>query len=300
MSQPWQRAEREADLSGAVDALAGLEGSALSSLLLEVMARRAAARSPAQILRQAASDPFTRPADLDQRWLLRLDAAFAEALPPRFEAVELAPVVPLGTVSALAVAHQNKVLATTRQTEVLADPTNALALLVAERRARGEAVVRLCTSARVLRTPKVNVPGFTQHFRLWAFVTGGRDTGGRAFEREALLEHVGLHNTVLEALRRQGLGVPQPVVQLAVGEGHHAWMDGLLPDARLSSLQGNYYQLVRLNLALPVGDRLRPVSDGGFVDWLAQLRSDRKERLFISAIGTELLLRLYASPAPPP
>lgn len=242
MSQPWQRAEREAGLSGAVDALAGLEGSALSSLLLEVMARRAAARSPAQILCQAASDPFTRPADLDQRLMLRLDAAIAEALPPRFEAVELAPVSPLGTVSALAVAHQNKVLATTRQTEVLADPTNAL----------------------------------------------------------ALLEHVGLHNTVLDALRRQGLGVPQPVARLAVGEGHRAWVDGILPDASVSTLPGNYYQLVRLNLALPVGDRLQPVSDGGFVDWLARLRSDRKERLFISAIGTELLIRLFASPAPPP
>lgn len=299
MSTPWQNAEQAAGLPGVVDALGGLDGSALGSLLLEVASRQAARRSPAELLRQSSSDPFTAPSDLDQRRLLALDAAVAAALPPAFQAVELSPLAPLGTVSRLAVAHQNKVLATTRQTEVLADPTNAMALLVAARRARGEAVVRLCTTSRVVRTPRVAKAGFTQHFRLWAFVTGGKDTGGRSFERDALLEHAALHQTVLATLRDQGLPVPEATVHVAADEASRAWVGPALdrlPGARLGPLEGSYYQGARLNLSLPLGEGAVPVSDGGLVDWVAKLRSDRKERLFISAIGTELLLRLFPGP----
>ena len=293
-ASPWRRAESAAGHPGLTDALGGLEGSALASLLLEVAARQAARRNPAEILRQAATDPFTAPCDLDQRRLLALDAAVAAALPAAFDAVELSPLCPLGTVSQLAVAHQNKVLATSRQTEVLADPTNAMALLVAARRAKGQAVVRLCTTARVVRTPRVEKAGFTQHFRLWAFVTGGRDTGGRAFEQSALREHLGLHQTVLQTLRAAGLPIPEATAQVAAGEGHQGWVAAAIgADAPIGALQGSYYQGVRMNLLLPLGDQRLPISDGGLVDWVAKLRSDRKERLFISAIGTELLVRLY-------
>ena len=136
-----------------------------------------------------------------------MDASVAAALPAAFQAVELSPLCPLGTVSQLAVAHQNKVLATTRQTEVLADPA---------------------------------------------------------------------------------------VAHVSIGEGHRSWAEAALPGATVGPLEGSYYRGVRLNLSLPVSTGVLPVCDGGLVDWLAKLRSDRKERLFISAIGTELLLRLFS------
>ncbi len=292
----WRRAEEALGTPGLLDALSALEGHALTSLLLELAWRRAARRTPAEILRQSLEDPFARSCDLDQRRVLALDAAVAAALPPAWEVVELSPVVPLGTVSRLAVAHQNKVLATSRNLEVLADPTNALALEVAARRARGAGTVRLCTTSRVLRTPRVEKKGFTQHFRLWAFVSGGRDPGGRSFEREALREHVALHHAVMAALRAQGLAIPEPRLTISVAEGHQPWVEEAareLPGARLAPLSGSYYQGARINLSLPMGEGELPVSDGGLTDWLATLRSDRKERLFISAIGTELLARLF-------
>lgn len=296
MPTPWERAEQATGLPGLLDALTDLDGGALNSLLLELSARRAGRRGPADLLRQAASDPYVAACDLDQRQILRLDAAIAAALPANVDVVELSPVCPLGTVSALAVAHQNKVLSAQRQTEVLADPTNALALEVARRRAAGQTTVRLASSARVLRTPRVAGTGFSQHFRLWAFVTGGRDSGSHRFEQAVVQEHLALHHTVLEALRGAGLPLPQPTVLWSVADAHRSWVDPMLrakPEISVRPLEGSYYRALRMNLSLPLGDQLLPISDGGFVDWVAKLRSDRKERLFISAIGTERLIRLF-------
>ena len=35
------------------------------------------------------------------------------------------------------------------------------------------------------------------------------------------------------------------------------------------------------------------LADGGFVDWTQTFLADRKERLMTSAIGTELLCRMF-------
>src|SRR5688572_33507503 len=51
-----------------------LSGSALQSVLLEVMQHRAAARSPADVLGQYARDPFCRPAEVDQRTSVAVDS----------------------------------------------------------------------------------------------------------------------------------------------------------------------------------------------------------------------------------
>ena len=48
--------------------------------------------------------------------------------------VELSPVSPLGTINVLSGVHQNRVVATDRNTEVVADSTNSLALEAALRR----------------------------------------------------------------------------------------------------------------------------------------------------------------------
>ena len=69
-------------------------------------------------------------------------------------------------------ARPDRVLSTIRNTEVLADPTAPLALEAAVRRRNGEDTVRLCAACRVLRLqPIPDVPGFTQHFALFALVT---------------------------------------------------------------------------------------------------------------------------------
>ena len=106
---------------------AELSGSELQSVLLEVMRRRAGARAPAGVLAQHQRDGFCRPAAVDQRTSVALDAELLAAA-EGFEAIELSPVAPLGTCSTVALTDQNRVLSATRATEVVSDPTNVLAL----------------------------------------------------------------------------------------------------------------------------------------------------------------------------
>ena len=55
-----------------------------------------------------------------------------------------------------------------------------------------------------------------------------------------------------------------------------------------------YYRsfMLRISPQAPDGNRY-PIVDGGFTDWTARLLGNRKERLLISAIGTEFVLKTY-------
>src|SRR5262245_40049662 len=110
----------------------GMTGTELWSVLLEVVRARARARLPASVLAQYRRDPFVQPAPVDQRILVELDGHLLAAA-QAFEAIELSPVAPLATCSAVAVTDQHRVLSALRATEVVSDPTNVLALECARR-----------------------------------------------------------------------------------------------------------------------------------------------------------------------
>ncbi|KFA89018.1 hypothetical protein [Archangium violaceum] len=111
-----------------------LPGSELASLLLHVMRERSRSVTWADALRLVERNGLVRADTADARVLTELDArAFAAA--EGFDAVELSPVAPFG-VNALTGIDQNNVLTATRGTEVLADPTIAMALECASRRKR--------------------------------------------------------------------------------------------------------------------------------------------------------------------
>src|SRR3954465_14513134 len=74
----------------------------LASLLLAVFRRRAAGRTPAQILERYQNDRFVRPSSVAPETLDALTATAVAALPHGFERLELSPVCPLGTSSVLA------------------------------------------------------------------------------------------------------------------------------------------------------------------------------------------------------
>ena len=103
--------------------------------MLEVVRRRAARETPASMLRRYQRDRFVRPGGTPWRSARRAEDVLADCLPPETEVVQLAPLVPLGTHSALATVSQYKVVTAVRACEVVADPTNALALEAAVRRA---------------------------------------------------------------------------------------------------------------------------------------------------------------------
>ena len=81
---------------------------------------------------------------------------------------------PAGLNTVLGRIDQDNVLATVRGSEVMADPTAALALEAAVRRRAGDGTVRLATTHRVLRLQPLSGEGIVlRHFRLLALVTAG-------------------------------------------------------------------------------------------------------------------------------
>src|SRR5215472_13834278 len=83
--------------SDGVARLAGLSGSDLTSLMLEVARRRAALETPAGLLRRYRSDRFVQPAGTRWQLLREAEDHMAAHLPPGTDLVGLPPLVPLAT-----------------------------------------------------------------------------------------------------------------------------------------------------------------------------------------------------------
>jgi hypothetical protein len=182
--------------------------SDLQSLLLAVYQARSRVVRDTELL--ARGSPLTAPSTVDARVLNAFDRiAFGTA--KDFEAVELSPVCPFGSSSALGGIDQNNVLTTIRNVEVLGDSTEALALECARRRKPDRSSeVRLACSHRVIRLQPFDVPGFTAHFRLFALVSAGRDAGSNQFEVRHLTEHVRCYLELCRALNAK-----HPLVEIS-------------------------------------------------------------------------------------
>ncbi len=293
--------------AGALDALTrGLQPTDLQSLLLEVYRRRVGALTPADVLRQYREHRFVRPAGVSPLALRRVELAAFELLQGRFEAIEPSPLSPLGCASVLGPVDQNNVVSTVRNTDVASDPTNLMALECALRRRvllqQGQPAepVRLCASQRLVRVQPTNDPNSFPHFQIFALCSAGR---GAAFEREAFAEHAGFYASLAAALSRQGYRfgpLELEIVQydaaaerLARELGEQA--AGL--DMQITHLQRfdqTYYRGVGFHIyALDVDGNRIFLADGGPTDWTQQLLGDRRERLMISAIGTERLIHCF-------
>jgi hypothetical protein len=213
-SRITRRIQREIGLTGLLDALADkLSASDLQSLLIEVYRTRAANVSEAGILAHAERNPLMAPSTASVRDLLAFDSVAFE-MASQFDAVELSPVCPFSATSTLGGTSQNNVLTAIRNAEVLGDPTIAMALEAA-RRLRSAAFVRLCASQRVIRLQPFDVPGYSPHFRLFALVSAGRDTGSFRFEQANLIEHVRVYLRMFLALTAVGFALRSPLVEFA-------------------------------------------------------------------------------------
>lgn len=299
-----------------LDALKRLAPADARSLLLELMRDHAGRRSPASVLAQYEAGGTVAPERADARQLHLLDG-HALAAANAFEAIELAPIGPLGTSAALGGIDQNNVLSTVRNTEVLADPTAAMALERASRRRRGEPLVRLCSLQRVVRLQAFGrMPGFTPHFRLFGLVSAGR---GADFDAAEIAEHVREYQRLLAAVDvacevhlsdTRIVPADGPSVK-ATEAGPSQLVDGppdgaprvlhalaaALPEARFDVLrrQGlGYYDGATLRVSATDREGITyAIADGGMVGWTQRLLSDRKERLLISGIGLGLLAQRF-------
>ncbi len=296
-----------------LDALTGWLGpSDLQSLLLEVYRRRAAQITPARLLQQYEQNRFVCPAQIDPQQQLAFDQLAYSLLPTGFQAIELSPVCPLGSSSAVATVDQNKIVTTIRNTEVCADSTNVLALECALRRRelgrqrdRRSEPVKLCASQRVIRAQVFDGPASFAHFRLLSLCTAGRDRGSYRFEIDALKEQIGFYLALIRACQQKGFAIGQiGVIVTAFDQIRTAALcdEVIAPLAaqyagisididQTNTDKQNYYCSARFQIR--VGDTDGNdylIVDGGFTDWTQKLLSNRKERLLISGMGSERFL----------
>jgi len=310
MSGWSERLRREAGVPDLVEVLTGrLAPSDLQSLLLEVYARLASKVQPAQLLQQHEQNRFLAPSPADARLLAEVDRAAWELLPDGYLPLELSPLCPLGTNSAIATVSQNKVVSTTRNTEAVADSTNVLALESAARRRRqlrskgAQAPVLLAASQRVTRAQVFRGTRSWAHFRLLSLCAAGRDAGTFRFESSQLVEQIAFQVRLLQELARFGRvysSIRVAITDFTSGRLREALEANVLAplsarfldvrvhvDSERTSGRG-YYDAACFKLFArePSGEEIE-LGDGGTVDWTAKLLSDRKERLIISGLGVE-------------
>jgi len=173
----------------------------LQTLLIAVARERAGQVTPADVMRRWQRDRFVRPASADPRRLAAVEARLWQLLPDEFTGIELSPVAPLGTCTAVGPVSQNRIVTTVRATEVVSDCTNALAVEAAVRR-RSQARdghTHLAACQRLLRA-QVFGPGQAAHFRLFALVSSARDSGYGRTEASMLTRHLAYWLDVLDTL----------------------------------------------------------------------------------------------------
>jgi hypothetical protein len=293
---------------GARAALADrLSGTDLQSLLLDLVRRRVARSSPAMVMRRWGEDRFVAPSAVDPRALARVEARLWDLLPGRFEGVELSPVAPLGTSSVVAGVAQHRVVSTVRGSEVVSDPTTALALEAAARRRASRAPrVDVAACHRTLRAQQFTGPGQSPHFALFALVSTMRDTGSGRAEALMLTDHLTFWHAVLAGL------LPEAVARTTFTVFDDATLaerfaDTVLPGVLASRApragvaedpartQGlGYYAGAAIGLEVEGGVGTLNLGDGGVTGWTAALLGDAKERCVVSALSTERLAALVA------
>jgi hypothetical protein len=286
----------------------GLAGAELQSLLMSVMRARAVARTPPDILAQYAQDSFCRPAPLDPRAGLIIDAELFGAAGD-FEPIELAPVAPLGCCSALALTDQNRVLSALRRSEVIADPTNVLALECAQRlKASGGSPAHLATSHRVVRAqPLPPVQHYARHFRLFALASAGLEQEDHGFTLQALTLHIQTLCDGLHRLERCGYRFAERRLELLALPERAALAarlaERLAPQVDMpiehKHLEHPYYSGgLRFTLwATPPAAHAYPLGDGGTFDWLARLTANRRAVYVASGLGSQLIAGAFRAAA---
>lgn len=311
-----QRIAKEAGIPDLAEMMAErISPTDLQSLHLELYRLITKHRNPRNVLSDYEANRFSRPSTCDPSSILEWDRIAFSHLPSSFEAIELSTVCPLGSVSSMTGLSQDWVLTTIRNTEVVADPTNVLAMECAVRRRKltrshstDSTPVNLACSHRVLRAQRYPDTSALSHFRLFSLCSAGRDTGSLRFETYAIDEHVRFYldsltlflgpETPLKVIFNDlssGSVYTEPVTDLWESV-EKKYSHARFEFEEASSNTRKYYRSFRFHIyAVQNGERVELV-DGGDTDWTQKFLNNAKERLVISAIGSERLCMKFGSP----
>ena len=279
-----------------------ITGSGLNTLLLEIFRKRIKKLGPAEILKQFEKNRFVAPSTVDtidfKEFELRcLKLARDNAFLP----ITLSPLTVLGACSAVGFVDQNNVMTALRGTEVVADATNVFALLIAQefKKKKNSTPIKYATVHRHVRSQSFSNPAFTPHFSIFCLATGGIDTGNFSFEVTQILEHISTHlaifsnefgsqNFILKIFLKE----KNEIFHKKLGDQLEKLRDTLAIKIEQELNPGHYYNLVQFKFFMMHQGKEFNLSDGGFVDWTQKLIPNKKHRLMISGIGTELIHKI--------
>ena len=281
-----------------------LSMSEINTLLLELYRRKTREMSPADILRQYAQNRFAKPSDLDPVLSYRFSADLLEVAGKYgYTALDLSPVAVLGSCSVVAAVDQNKILSALRGTEVLADATNVLALHIAtlkgQQSIKKKERLRYCAVHRHIRAQKFQGKNQLPHFLLYSMVISGADEGNLKFQKETLGETINFYHEYL--CSQSYLKNPRFIIWPRGGEKgnfteeileyireHCSWD---ISEEKAPS-ENDYYRGLQFKIKARYKDTEYEIGDGGFVDWTGKLLQNEKERMLVSGIGLERLIKM--------
>lgn len=188
-----------------VDKLSALSKSDLNSLLLEVFDRQANTLTATDILKSYQLNRFTIPSGIDPEEIHALESKLLrKAFNMDIKTIMLSPSAPLGSCSVFGSVDQYNVVSALRGTETLADPSNMLAIIIADKLKRKEEnntiPIHMATTARVIRAQNFVGKGLYSHFGLYCMVSSGIDTGSYTCEKMLLEKHLNYYKDILSEI----------------------------------------------------------------------------------------------------
>ena len=287
-----------------------LTGSELNSLLLEVFSRRMAKLTPPAILKQYETNRFVHPAETNYIHLLEKSVQVLKVFSKHgFLPRHLSPLSQAGSCSVMATVDQDKIVTALRNTEVLSDATNALALYISHLKknkdtvlSRPEEHIKFCSVQRHVRSQPTSAKGFSPHFTIGCLVSSGIDTGNYSFEKKS----IGDHFIALQEVLGSVFNVEKIYFKIQKRNGYKmgdqlvtAILDYLRSSFRTMEVrldeqnsENNYYKGIQFKTVIAINGNETEIADGGFVEWTQQLLNNKKERFCISGFGLELLNKL--------
>lgn len=284
--------------------LNGLSASDFNSFMLEAFRARTDQMRPSDVLRSYTSNRFAKPSEIDPVAFHQLEAdLLALANQQDIQPVLLSPVAPLGNCSSHGAVDQNKIVSALRGTEVLADSTNMLATIAADRIKQGlwnhVEGAHLCSTHRVMRAQQFQGLGTFAHFGLYGMVSVGKAKGSYQCEANLLGKQLGYYQSLFRARFRSELSITlQQRSGYTDGDGFLTRMADIiqaqLPEAAITIQEpdqtNSYYQGINFKLFMSSPQGKTEIGDGGFVDWTQTMLGNAKERCLISGIGLDRLL----------
>ncbi|MEK8130469.1 hypothetical protein WMW72_21405 [Paenibacillus filicis] len=289
-----------------LDKLLSLSKADLNSLLLELFEKQTEKLTPADVLKTFQSNRFSTQSEVNPAKFHALETQLlAAAKEMDIETVLLSPSAPLGSCSAFGCVDQYNVVSALRGTETLSDPSNMLAIIMADKLKRrienNTPPLHYATTARVIRAQAFSGKGFSAHFGLFCLVSSGKDSGSYICEKELWIKHLLFYKELLHehynaklsiVLRKRG--------GYTDGDCFFTRMTELvkitLPDTQLTldydTEDNKYYQGINFKIYMETDDEKIEIGDGGIVDWMNQMLGSKKERCLISGIGLDRLLML--------